>query len=110
MLAFIFLIGYIYISWYFISNEKKVWVIVGEGQIKDFQFAKDMCFSLGQGKTITIIMSVCTKFKYKVKVYNVFLQVMKIREVLNSIEKPNGLYPNYLNPKTGRWGQSKYLL
>nr|XP_022288303.1 mannosyl-oligosaccharide 1,2-alpha-mannosidase IA-like [Crassostrea virginica]XP_022288510.1 mannosyl-oligosaccharide 1,2-alpha-mannosidase IA-like [Crassostrea virginica] len=33
-------------------------------------------------------------------------KVMKIREVLNSIEKPNGLYPNYLNPKTGRWGQS----
>lgn len=32
---------------------------------------------------------------------------MKIREVLNSIEKPNGLYPNYLNPRTGRWGQSK---
>lgn len=32
-------------------------------------------------------------------------KVMKIREVLNSLEKPDGLYPNYLNPKTGRWGQ-----
>ncbi|XP_061177561.1 mannosyl-oligosaccharide 1,2-alpha-mannosidase IA-like [Saccostrea echinata] len=33
-------------------------------------------------------------------------KVMKIRETLNSIDKPNGLYPNYLNPRTGRWGQS----
>ncbi|KAK3097401.1 hypothetical protein FSP39_009319 [Pinctada imbricata] len=32
-------------------------------------------------------------------------KVMKIRETLQSIEKPNGLYPNYLNPRTGRWGQ-----
>ncbi|CAG2241125.1 MAN1A_C [Mytilus edulis] len=32
-------------------------------------------------------------------------KVDKIREVLNQIEKPDGLYPNYLNPKTGRWGQ-----
>ncbi|KAL1460071.1 hypothetical protein WDU94_012010 [Cyamophila willieti] len=33
-------------------------------------------------------------------------KVEKIRSVISSIEKPNGLYPNYLNPKTGRWGQS----
>ena len=32
---------------------------------------------------------------------------MKIREMLNSIEKPKGLYPNYLNPRTGKWGQRK---
>ena len=32
-------------------------------------------------------------------------KVNKIREVLNQLEKPEGLYPNYLNPKTGRWGQ-----
>jgi hypothetical protein len=24
------------------------------------------------------------------------------------LEKPEGLYPNYLNPKTGRWGQRMY--
>lgn len=33
-------------------------------------------------------------------------KVDKIREVLNSIEKPNGLYPNYLSPQTGKWCQS----
>ncbi|ELU14315.1 hypothetical protein CAPTEDRAFT_228579 [Capitella teleta] len=32
-------------------------------------------------------------------------KVTKIRNVLQQIDKPNGLYPNYLNPKTGRWGQ-----
>lgn len=33
-------------------------------------------------------------------------KVDKIRAVISNIDKPNGLYPNYLNPKTGRWGQS----
>ncbi|XP_044743597.1 mannosyl-oligosaccharide alpha-1,2-mannosidase IA-like isoform X2 [Chrysoperla carnea] len=32
-------------------------------------------------------------------------KVEHIRQVLSELEKPNGLYPNYLNPKTGRWGQ-----
>lgn len=31
-------------------------------------------------------------------------KVMRIREVLQQIDKPNGLYFNYLNPKTGAWG------
>jgi len=31
-------------------------------------------------------------------------KVNRIREVLNGLTKPNGLYPNYVNPKTGRWG------
>ena len=30
-------------------------------------------------------------------------KVQKIHDVLKSLDKPNGLYPNYLNPKTGRW-------
>uniref|UniRef100_A0A1W7RB10 alpha-1,2-Mannosidase n=1 Tax=Hadrurus spadix TaxID=141984 RepID=A0A1W7RB10_9SCOR len=35
---------------------------------------------------------------YKEKVDN-------IRQILYKMDKPQGLYPNYLNPKTGRWGQ-----
>lgn len=38
------------------------------------------------------------------------LQVMHIRKLLAKMDRPNGLYPNYLNPRTGRWGQRKYLL
>ncbi|XP_055693255.1 mannosyl-oligosaccharide alpha-1,2-mannosidase IA isoform X2 [Lutzomyia longipalpis] len=32
-------------------------------------------------------------------------RVQNIRQVLKELEKPKGLYPNYLNPKTGKWGQ-----
>ncbi|XP_030878035.1 mannosyl-oligosaccharide 1,2-alpha-mannosidase IA-like [Leptonychotes weddellii] len=34
-------------------------------------------------------------------------KVMNIRTVLNNLEKPQGLYPNYLNPSSGQWGQCK---
>lgn len=32
-------------------------------------------------------------------------KVNRIRKVLYELDKPKGLYPNYLNPKTGHWGQ-----
>ncbi len=32
-------------------------------------------------------------------------KVEKIREVVVSSQRPKNLYPNYLNPKTGKWGQ-----
>lgn len=32
-------------------------------------------------------------------------KVDRIREVLHNIQKPDGLYPNYINPRTGQWGQ-----
>lgn len=32
---------------------------------------------------------------------------MNIRTVLNKLDKPEGLYPNYLNPSSGQWGQRK---
>eukprot|EP00057_Strongylocentrotus_purpuratus_P025085 XP_011679559.1 PREDICTED: mannosyl-oligosaccharide alpha-1,2-mannosidase isoform B [Strongylocentrotus purpuratus] len=36
--------------------------------------------------------------KYKQK-------VDKIRQVLKDVKRADGLYPNFLNPKTGKWGQ-----
>ncbi|RVE53176.1 hypothetical protein evm_002273 [Chilo suppressalis] len=32
-------------------------------------------------------------------------KVERIRDVLNNIEKPNDLYPNFINLRTGQWGQ-----
>ncbi|XP_069742956.1 mannosyl-oligosaccharide 1,2-alpha-mannosidase IA isoform X2 [Narcine bancroftii] len=32
-------------------------------------------------------------------------KMMNIRKVLNRLDKPQGLYPNYLNPNSGQWGQ-----
>ncbi|CAG9803710.1 unnamed protein product [Chironomus riparius] len=37
-------------------------------------------------------------------------RVMNIRSILKDLEKPKGLYPNYLNPKTGKWGQQHMSL
>lgn len=37
-------------------------------------------------------------------------KVNKIRDVLHKIEKPGGLYPNFLNPRTGAWGQKQVSL
>jgi mannosyl-oligosaccharide alpha-1,2-mannosidase len=33
-------------------------------------------------------------------------KVKRIREVLKQLDKPGDLYPNYLNPHSGKWGQS----
>ncbi|XP_075216551.1 alpha-Mannosidase class I a [Lycorma delicatula] len=33
------------------------------------------------------------------------MKVDNVRQVIRGLEKPRGLYPNYLNPKTGNWGQ-----
>lgn len=37
-------------------------------------------------------------------------KVNRVREVLDQIDKPNGLYPNYLNPRSGVWGSQHVSL
>lgn len=32
-------------------------------------------------------------------------KVLKIREAIMAAERPKKLYPNYFNPKNGKWGQ-----
>lgn len=34
-------------------------------------------------------------------------KVFKVREILHNAVKPKGLYPNYINPRTGKWGHRK---
>ena len=34
---------------------------------------------------------------------------MNIRKHLQKLDKPDNLYPNYLNPRTGTWGQRKWM-
>ena len=36
-------------------------------------------------------------------------KIDRIQTILDSLPKPNGLYPNYINPKTGKFGQSKLI-
>lgn len=35
-------------------------------------------------------------------------KVQKVRKLLSEAEKPDGLFPNYWNQKTGRYCQSKF--
>ena len=37
-------------------------------------------------------------------------KVENVRKVLKNLEKPKGLYPNYIHPKTGKWGQRELIL
>lgn len=37
-------------------------------------------------------------------------KVQRIRNFLSEIEKPNGLYPLYLHPKTGKWGSVSHSI
>ena len=37
-------------------------------------------------------------------------KVLRVRQVLKEAPKPKGLYPNYINPKTGRFGQNHVSL
>ncbi|KAF2982660.1 hypothetical protein EK904_008612, partial [Melospiza melodia maxima] len=39
------------------------------------------------------------------KMYDDALEVRNIRRVLSRVEKPQGLYPNFLSPVTGSWVQ-----
>jgi len=36
-------------------------------------------------------------------------KVEHIRQFVKNLERPDGLYPNFLNPISGKWGQRKYL-
>jgi len=37
-------------------------------------------------------------------------KVNRVREVMRSSDKPNGLYPNYMDPRSGTWGQQHVSL
>lgn len=72
------------------------------GHSKNYQWASGGASILSEFGTLQL------EFTYLSDVTNdpIYRQkVEKIRDVLKRLTKPNGLYPNYLNPKTGRWGQ-----
>lgn len=45
------------------------------------------------------------KYLYDILHSLVSVQVMNIRKLLSKIEKPHGLYPNFLSPVSGNWVQ-----
>lgn len=39
-----------------------------------------------------------------------YIQIKRIRDFLSQLDKPNGLYPLYLNPKTGKWSSCEVFI
>lgn len=78
----------------------------------DRQFSKSYGWASGGSSVLSEFGTLHLEFSYLSDVTGnpVYRErVMNIRQVLNDIEKINGLYPNYLNPKTGKWGQRKHI-
>ncbi|VDM27614.1 unnamed protein product [Toxocara canis] len=69
--------------------------------------ARNWAWASGGCSILSKFGSLHLEFEYLSRIINrtIFSEkVARIREVLSSIEKPEGLYPNYLNPETGEWG------
>ncbi|XP_076656436.1 alpha-Mannosidase class I a [Halictus rubicundus] len=72
------------------------------GASKNYGWASSGCSILSEIGTMhlefTYLSDITGNPVYKSKVENV-------RKVLKNLEKPKGLYPNYIHPRTGKWGQ-----
>ena len=72
------------------------------GASKNYGWASSGCSILSEIGTMhlefTYLSDITNNPVFKSKVENV-------RKVLKSLEKPKGLYPNYIHPRTGKWGQ-----
>uniref|UniRef100_A0A2P2I595 alpha-1,2-Mannosidase n=2 Tax=Hirondellea gigas TaxID=1518452 RepID=A0A2P2I595_9CRUS len=70
--------------------------------------AKNYAWASGGSSILSEFGTLHLEFSYLTDVSGdpVFKEkVVHIRDFINKLEKPGGLYPNYLNPKTGKWGQ-----
>ncbi|XP_078034394.1 mannosyl-oligosaccharide 1,2-alpha-mannosidase IB-like [Augochlora pura] len=77
------------------------------GASKNYGWASSGCSILSEIGTMHLEFNYLSDITgnpvYKSKVENV-------RKVLKNLEKPKGLYPNYIHPRTGKWGQRKLFL
>ena len=73
-------------------------------------FTKNYAWASSSASILSEIGSLHLEFVYLSRVTGKPIyrdKVMAVRDYLDKISKPNGLYPNYINPKTGIWGQRK---
>ena len=76
------------------------------GAARNWGWAKGGCSILAEFGTLHLEFSYLTEVTGDPVYIN---KVKKIREVLKTLDKPNGLYSNYLNPTTGRFCGGKLL-
>ncbi len=73
-----------------------------------FQSAKNFGWASGGSSILSEFGTLHMEFAYMSEITGdskYVEKVEKIREVVVSSPRPKNLYPNYLNPKTGKWGQ-----
>lgn len=72
------------------------------GKARNWGWASGGCSILSEFGSLHLEFSMLTQVTGE----RIYLdKALKIRDVLKQVDKPNGLYFNYLNPKTGAWGQ-----
>ena len=71
------------------------------GKVKNWQWASGGCSILSEYGSLHLEFATLTHATGKQEFLN---KVTKIRQFLKKSDKPKGLYPNYLNPKSGAWG------
>lgn len=78
-----------------------------------FQTSKNYAWASSSASILSEFGTMSLEFNYLSDVTGnqVFRQkIAQITSVIKKQERQDGLYPNYLNPKTGRWGQQHISL
>lgn len=76
------------------------------------QTSKNYAWASGGSSILSEIGTLHLEFVYLSDVTgnSIFREkVENIRNVLQGMDKPKGLYPLYINPKTGKWGHCKLI-
>lgn len=72
--------------------------------MSNYHWASGGCSILAELGTLSLEFQYLSDLSGK-KIYSE--KVKRIQTVLNEVQKENGLYFNYINPKTGTWCMSK---
>lgn len=76
-----------------------------------FQNSKNYLWASGGSSILSEFGTLHLEFLYLSDITgnNIYKQkVEHIRQYVKNLDRPNGLYPNFLNPITGKWGQRMY--
>jgi len=77
----------------------------------NFQISKNYLWASGGSSILSEFGTLHLEFVYLSDITgnNIYRQKANhIRQFVRSLDRPNGLYPNFLNPITGKWGQRNY--
>lgn len=71
-------------------------------KMKNWNWASNGCSILAEIGTLHLEYSELSNYSNDKKYLN---SVMNVRNILQSMDRPDRLYPNYINPNTKKWGQ-----